>query len=253
SKVLWALGLATAAMTAFYMTRLMALTFWGAPRYNEKDLGAHHGHDHHHEEDDHGHAHAHAAGHDDHAHGHASGVHESPPVMTIPLIVLGLLSVVGGVIGLPTHWIDEWLAPVVPIHDPETFTAGHTAEHVLMVVSVLVASGAAFFAYRVYKNVKGQDPLQKALGSLHKTLENKWYIDELYEKSFVRPIHKFSLFLWKGIDVAVIDRLVMGFGTFSQWSGRAARVIQTGSIQAYALLFIFGLILSLGYLLYGLV
>ena len=173
--------------------------------------------------------------------------------MTIPLIVLGLLSVVGGVIGLPTHWIDEWLAPVVPMHNPETFTAGHTAEHILMVVSVVVASSAAFFAYRVYKNMKGADPLQVALKNFYTTLENKWYIDELYEKSFVRTIHKFSLFLWKGFDVAVIDRIVLGFGTFSQWSGRAARVIQTGSLQAYALLFIFGLILSLGYILYGLV
>lgn len=244
SKVLWALGLATAAMTAFYMTRLMALTFWGKPRFDEKKLGAHHGHDHH---DDHGH------GHDDHGHGHAAGVHESPPAMTIPLIILGLLSVIGGFIGLPTHWIDHWLSPIIPLHDPETFTAGHTAEHALMVVSVLVASGAAFFAYRVYKNIKGVDPLQAAFKSLHTTLENKWYVDELYEKSFVRTIFKFSLFLWKGFDVAVIDRLVLGFGTFSQWSGRAARVVQTGSIQAYALLLIFGLIFTLGYIVYGLV
>jgi NADH-quinone oxidoreductase subunit L len=233
SRILWVLGVATAAMTAFYMTRLMALTFWGTPRFDEKHMGGSHGHDDHH---------------------HApKGVHESPAVMTIPLIILSIFSIVAGYIGLPTKWIDTWLSPIIPLHDPATFTAGHTTEMVLMVVSTVIALSAAFFAYLTYKNLKRAEARKQAFAGLHKVLENKWYVDEFYEKTLIRPIYSMSVSLWKGFDVAVIDRIVLSFGQVSLWSGRAARVVQTGSLQIYILMFVFGMILTLGYLVYGMV
>ena len=88
---------------------------------------------------------------------------------------------------------------------------------------------------------------------MHKILENKWYVDEIYEAVFVRPIHFLSDSLWKGFDVAVIDRIVVGFGRVSEWTGQAVRVIQTGSVQIYAFMLLLGVVVTVGYLIYGMV
>ena len=253
SRILWALGVVTAGMTAFYMTRLMALTFWGTPRFDDKTLGAAHDHGGGHGHDDHGHG-VNEEPKDDHGHGHAAaGVHESPAVMTIPLLILAIFSIIAGYIGLPTQWIDEWLAPIIPIHDPATFTAGHETEILLMVVSTTVALGAALFAYFSYRNLKTAAARKESFAGLHSLLEHKWYVDEAYDRFIVKPIQSASVALWRGFDVAVIDRVVMGFGQVSLWSGRAARVAQTGSLQVYFIAFVFGMVLTVGYLIYGMV
>ncbi len=245
NKILWAIGFVTAMMTAFYMSRMFYLTFLGAPRFDEKKMGAHHG------DDDHGHD-------DGHGHGHG-GVHESPASMTIPLVILAVLSIVGGFIGIPdslvhdVNWLEHWLEPVIKPHDLTEFTAGHVTEYALMALSSIGALIFGLFAFKTYSNLKAVELKRQAHAKLHKTLENKWYVDEIYEASIINPIHKFSITLWKSFDVAVIDRIVLGFGKVTQWTGQAARTMQTGSIQTYALMILLGLVVTIGYLIYGMV
>jgi len=250
--VFWAFGALTAVMTAFYMTRLFYLTFLGKPRFDEKKLGAAHGghggHGHH---DDHGHGHGHGAKQDDHGHHAPAGVHESPWVMVGPLMVLALLSAAGGFMGVPhMSWLEHWLEPVIPAH--EAAGGWESAEMILMAVSVIGAVLGITIAFKLYKNLPGVETIKNKWASLHKLLENKWYIDELYDSVFVRPIKSLSQALWKGFDVAVIDRIVVGFGRVSEWSGQTLRLVQTGSIQLYALALAVGIVLTLGYIIYGL-
>ncbi|MCM2278043.1 MAG: NADH-quinone oxidoreductase subunit L [Oligoflexia bacterium] len=238
SVLLWGLGALTAVMTAFYMTRLFTLTFLGKPRFSEA-----HG-------EKHGHGHGHG---DDHSHGHApAGVHESPFSMTGPLQVLALLSLIGGFMGIPhMSWLEHWLAPVIPAHQ----ATGHVAaemEWVLMGVSVAGAALGIFLAIRLYADLELPRQFATKWAGLYRVLFNKWYVDELYERTLVRPIHALSQGLWKNFDVAVIDRIVLSFGRASQWSGQTVRTIQTGSIQFYALVLLIGIVLSVGYLIYGL-
>ncbi len=244
SPLLWFLGALTAVMTAFYMTRLFSLTFLGSPRFDERKLGAHnvvvaHGHGH---------------GHDDHGHGHGhGGVHESPSVMVVPLQILALLSVVGGFMGIPhMSWIEHWLAQVIPPHDPGASHVAPALEWVLMAVSVAGAAVGIFFGLKVYRDIKIADALKAKWATLHRALEIKWYVDEIFHASVVRPIHSLSMALWKGFDVAVIDRFVLGFGQVSFWTGQTVRVLQTGSIQVYAFMLLAGVVITVGYLLYGL-
>ncbi len=234
SKLLWVLGAATALMTAFYMTRLFSLTFLGKPRFEEHGHGHGHGHD------------------DDHGHGHGGPVHESPNAMTIPLIVLAVLSAVGGFIGIPhMSWLDHWLNPVIPSDHGIAPGVAPSMEWVLMVVSVVLAALGILGAIRLYSNLNKAAGLQKQFAGMHKVLENKWYVDEIFDAVFVKPIYVLSVQLWKKFDVAVIDRLVLSFGWASQRGGQAARGLQTGSVQAYALALLIGVLLSLGYMLYG--
>jgi NADH-quinone oxidoreductase subunit L len=248
SPVLWALGVLTAVMTAFYMTRLFSLTFLGKERFNPKTIGAGHGHAKH---DDHGHGKKDDHGHDDHH--SSSGVHESPWTMLLPLMILAVLSVVGGFMGVPHHsWIEGWLEPVIPVHEAAAAVMSGNMEYILMGVSVVGAAFGLFLALGLYKNLSKPAELAKKFSFVHKLLENKWYVDEIYEAVFVKPIHFLSESLWKGFDVAVIDRVVVGFGRVSEWTGQTIRVVQTGSIQIYALMLLLGVIVTVGYLIYGL-
>jgi NADH-quinone oxidoreductase subunit L len=254
SIVLWAIGLVTAVMTAFYMTRLFSLTFLGAPRFDEATLGkASHAAD--------PHGAGHTQGHVDHAkapeeeHDHGpAGVHESPSVMTMPLMVLAFLSAVGGFLGMPhLNWLEQWLEPVIPaVHEAASEGGGSAMEWVLMVVSVVCAVAGIAYALSLYRDLRKAEEMERRFEWLHKLLENKWYVDEIYEAVFVRPIGALSRFLWKDFDVAIIDRLVVGVGKASEWTGQTVRVIQTGSIQLYAFMLLSGILLAVGYLLYGL-
>lgn len=235
SKVLWALACLTAMMTAFYMTRLWSLTFLGKPRFDEKKMGAHHGH----------------GGHDDHGHGHSKGgVHESPMVMIAPLGVLAVLSAIGGFMGIPhMSWLEHWLSPVVP--SSHHYTVEGWVEWPLMAFSVVIALAGIFGALKIYKNLDVAEGLKRRFSGLHKALENKWYVDEIYEAAIIRPIQSLARGTWKIIDVGVIDRVVVGFGRVSQRAGQTVRVIQTGSIQVYAFVVLVGIVASAGYLIYG--
>jgi NADH-quinone oxidoreductase subunit L len=236
SKLLWGLAAATAVMTAFYMTRLFSLTFLGKPRFKEA----------------HGHGHEHEHGHG-HGHGEGVAVHESPWVMTVPLMVLAVLSAVGGFMGIPhMSWLAHWLEPVVPHHGPSGEVAP-SLEWVLMALSVAGAVAGILFSTSLYKDLAKARAFREKFSALHRTLTNKWYVDELYQAVIVKPLHALSVALWKGFDVAVIDRLVVGLGRLSYWTGQTVRVIQTGSIQVYAFVLLVGLVATVGYLVYGLV
>jgi NADH-quinone oxidoreductase subunit L len=126
-------------------------------------------------------------------------------------------------------------------------------EWILMGVSVTGAVLGIAVAWGLYKDLAKPAALKKQWAAIHRVLTHKWYVDELYDAVFVRPIQAISRGLWKGFDVAVIDRAVLGFGRVSQWSGQAARTLQTGSIQIYALMIVIGLVASVGYLIYGMV
>ena len=120
-----------------------------------------------------------------------------------------------------------------------------------MGVSVLGAVIAISFALKLYADLSRAKALATQFAGIRKAMENKWYVDEIYEAVFIRPIRAFSEFLWKAVDVGVIDRVVLGFGKASEWTGQTVRVIQTGSIQLYAFVLLAGIVVSVGYLIYG--
>lgn len=238
SVALWATGAITAVMTAFYMTRLFYLTFLGSPRY-QTHSEKHHGH----------HSHGHNAhSKEDH---HSTGVHESPSIMVVPLQVLAVLSAVGGFLGIPhLSWLEHWLEPIIPAHEAVE-AAGGGMEWILMGVSVVGAVIGISFAFKTYANLENVKSLAKKFVGIQRLLENKWYIDEIYETLLVRPIQKISEIFWKIVDVSVIDRVVLGFGKISARTGQTVRMIQTGSLQVYALMLLIGLVAATGYLFYG--
>ncbi len=169
-----------------------------------------------------------------------------------PLAVLAVLSAVGGFMGIPhMSWLEHWLEPVLGAHHGIAEGINPSMEWTLMGVSVAGAVVGILVALKLYSNLGAATKIKDASSFLHKVLTHKWYIDELYEAVFIRPIHALSKGLWKGFDVAVIDRIVLGFGRVSQAAGQAARTIQTGSIQVYALVLGLGLIATVGYLVYG--
>ena len=119
-------------------------------------------------------------------------------------------------------------------------------------LSLAGAVAGILFAWQSYKDLLKPAAWAKRWPGLHRAAENKWYVDEAYEAVFVRPIQLLSQGLWKGFDVAVIDRIVLSFGRVSEWTGQTVRAVQTGSLQTYALLLLAGIAVTLGYLVYGL-
>jgi NADH-quinone oxidoreductase subunit L len=224
SVFFWIIGWLIAGMTAFYMFRLVLLTFEGQPRW----------------------------GHDKHP-------HESPKVMTVPLMILALLSVIGGFVGIPeslggSNAIEHWLAPVfeqaeriLPQHEP----GNHAVEYLLMALSVIVALGAISLAWFMYtKRKEAPDAVATRLQPVYKLLWNKYYIDELYDLVIVAPIKSVSdSFLWKIFDVKGIDGLVNGTARVVGYAGDLLRRVQTGVVQNYATVFVIGIIVVLGILM----
>jgi NADH-quinone oxidoreductase subunit L len=223
--VLWLLGFLGAAMTAFYMFRLVYLTFEGEPRFS-KDLHP----------------------------------HEAPKSMTVPLMVLALLSIVGGFIGIPAslfggNAIEHWLEPVFARADAKLGLEAHSVvpiEYVLMVLSIGVAAGGIVFARRVFL----REPdlavrLRQRFAGLHRVLLNKYYVDEAYDKAVVDPIVKASeSVLWKGFDVGLIDGSVNGSATVIEKLSQIVRKIQTGIAQQYALWFVAGILAILSWVIF---
>jgi NADH-quinone oxidoreductase subunit L len=221
-------------MTAFYMFRLLFLTFYGKERLT------------------------------DHAKHH---LHESPPSMTVPLSVLAVLSVVGGWIGIPMipglNRVKEWLAPsltsIVPHAAPAAHgaaeAAGHAAtgahhdpalELTLMAASVAVALVGIALAWLFYiKNPGLARGVGEKLRFVYRTLLNKWYIDGVYDTLVVRPLMAFSNFLWRVWDVLVIDGLVNAVGAIVAGTGAVLRLFQSGYVGTYAFFLVLGVLLLL--------
>lgn len=222
---LWLIGATAAFMTSFYMFRTVFMTFHGQSRM------------------------------DPHVEHH---VHESPPVMTVPLIILAVLSVVGGFVGLPIvpdgNAIGDFLAPVMK---GQELLAGHAhGEHHsiglelgLMAISLLIALGGWWMARTFY--VQQPDLPRKAaegLGGLYRLVFNKYWVDELYDAIAVNPIVRFSVWLWQVFDDGIIDWIANGFALVTGQAGAMLRRVQTGLVQNYALSILVGVLFVLGYM-----
>jgi NADH-quinone oxidoreductase subunit L len=255
--VIWGIGVLTAGLTSFYMFRLWFMTFFGELKLGSVDLGeeAHAAHapaqaGHGAASDSHGHA-------DDHSHGHG-GVHESPWVMLAPLVILAVLSFVGGWVGVPQFMrghneIEHFLAPVmqsgpavageaVSDKDATTSHAGEATpentgeEWLLAGTSVAAALIGLFFAYLFYyKSPELPERITSKMHGIYMMVLHKYYVDEGYGAIFVKPLLALStVVLWRGVDQGVIDGLVNGAGTASQGVGNELRQMQSGNIRSYA-------------------
>ncbi len=222
SPIMYVLGVLGAMFTSFYMFRLMYLTFWG------KFRGTH-------EQEHH--------------------LHESPPSMTIPLIVLAILSTIGGFMGVPEalgghHWLEHWLEPVLEgsaVHTGKMFVAVNT-ERMLMIVSVGGALIACVYAYIKY--VKQADiPVADSEDrpALVKLSYNKFYIDEIYDTIIRKPLDLLSTFFYKVIDKMGIDGLVNGIGQALIEGGKGLRLLQSGNVGLYLFMMVIGVIAVLIY------
>lgn len=227
SKALWLMGAVTAACTAFYMTRLMALTFWGKSRF----------------------------GHDVHP-------HESPLTMTLPLMVLGVLSLVGGWVGIP-HVIGEllpghphnifahWLEPVIAhLSEGESSNSSAVVEWGLMGVSVSLAGLGAWFAidsYLIHPAIPKS--LAATLGPIYNLVSNKYYVDEFYFARLIDPLVDASKALWLYIDVNFIDKATYLAGDLVAGLASFVKSVQNGKTQSYALYMALGAVLIITFVL----
>ena len=223
NKLMFVLGLVVSACTAFYMFRLYFLTFTGKFRGT-------HDQEHH--------------------------LHESPAVMTIPLVVLAVLSVVGGFIGLPHavgesmhmhwHWLDHYLESTVVM--PAMHMDLNT-ELMLMLTATLIAIGGIYYAWLIYAK-RGEQALEdkQIKSASHKLLLNKYWFDELYNAIIRKPVDAISAALNKVVEPKIVDGLVETTAASPDAAGSKLRLLQSGSLFFYILIFITGLIALLLYI-----
>lgn len=221
---LWLMGVLAAIFTAFYMTRLMCLTFWGGTRHEE---GAH--------------------------------PHESPSTMTIPLIILAVLSVFAGLLGIPhvignvlghlPNVIGHWLEPAMTkVPAPP---ADHALEWGLMSLSValaLLSSVCAFQFYILRKDLPGK--ITAALGDVYAIVNNKYFVDEAYFGRIINPLVHMSKGLWLYIDVNFIDKTTYVVTDLVKGVGEGLRAMQNGNLQQYASYVLFGIVGTLLFIVY---
>ncbi|WP_035350188.1 NADH-quinone oxidoreductase subunit L [Edaphobacter aggregans] len=215
-KLLWLVGVTTAGMTSFYMFRLWFKTFFGEQRFEE-------------------HPAPHA--HEEHAH----GVHESPLVMTIPLMILAVLSVVGGWVGVASAMgghdeIKGFLDPIFSNGAPAAETASRGLELGLMAISVLAAAMGFSIAYILYYKKPGTaTTYAQRFPALYRIVLNKFYIDEIYQAVFVTPLLMFSrLILGTLVDGGLVNGSGFAAGASTRGLGALVRRIQSGNIRSYA-------------------
>jgi NADH-quinone oxidoreductase subunit L len=188
-------------------------------------------------------------------------LHESPLVITIPLMVLGFLAVVGGYIGMPKllgalpNYFEHWLDPVFELAgEYGSKYAHHGAHHShalewgLMGGSVVIAVVGISIAASMYlKNTGAPAAFVAKFPTLHRAVYNKWYIDEIYDYAFVNPCKALGQFLWKGFDVLVVDGVVNGVASVVMGFSGIFRYMQSGLIHNYAWSMAFGVVVILGY------
>ncbi len=247
--VLWVMGAIAAGMTAFYMFRLVFMTFFGEQKTDARAKDA---------------------------------IHESPLVITLPLMILGVLAVVGGFVGIPhvignlfghiPNYLENFLAPVFEhsqtVHNISAHGTAAT-EFSLMAVSVAIAVMGIFLAFVMY--LKKPELPGKFVGTfngLWKAVYNKWYVDEIYDALFVNPTKKLGTFLWKGFDVQVVfvnptkklgtflwkgfdvqvvDGIVNGVGKLVNVFSNTLRFTQTGFSHNYAMTMVLGVVVMLAF------
>jgi len=232
NHIIWLVGVVTAGMTSFYMFRLWFLTFFGEYRGPNPETAGH-GHD----------ADAQHAG--DHGHG---APHESPWVMVVPLMILALLSAVGGWVGVPhsLHGSDHFEAFLAPVFqaasagtvasEPASEAGGSSTELIFSAISVgLVALGFLLAWYLYYKRPDLPARMAKAAGGLYTLVLDKYKIDELYGAVIIQPLIALSTnVFWKGIDRGLIDRAVDDGAEGALETSDAVRHMQSGNIRSYA-------------------
>jgi len=231
---IWLVGVITAGLTAFYMFRAVYMTFHGELRA-EKEIAEH--------------------------------VHEAPSVMTIPLIILAVLSVIGGYVGIPKvlgggngfeHFLDpvfekslaiRYAAGLVPRVSEES---AHGLEWSLMTLTLVIVLVGIGFAYLMYlKKPELPKIWAQKIKYVYELVFSKYYVDEIYETLIVNPIAAISdSFLWKIVDVKIIDGIVNGTGNVVRGTGRVVRRWQTGFVQNYALSFVFGVVILVFYIIF---
>jgi NADH-quinone oxidoreductase subunit L len=275
AKILWFVGALTALLTAIYMTRLMVMTFWSNERFRDTT-------------DAHNHQ-------DIHSHG-AHEPHESPWSMTVPLIVLAILSTLGGLVGVPyaissvtgghpENYFEKTLAPVVstvpPTHSGETAApqfemlstppqpidgkpavapigeapnaaaAGEipspqeiSEERILALISVLIALSGIGIGWFMFQ--------RQPVRAMPRLLENKYYVDDIYDAAIINPINNTSREgLWKIFDLGVIDGTIHTIGNAVVRLGRTIRYMQIGFVRGYAAIILAGALIIIGYFAYS--
>jgi NADH-quinone oxidoreductase subunit L len=221
--MIYGIGLLAAVFTAFYMFRLLTLTFFGETRLDDKVK---------------------------------EQIHESPRSMTIPLGILAFLAVVGGYMWLPGVIGHGELQPfrtylgLPDFHAKEHHTGAEWASMILSVVLALGASGLGYLVYTRYRHVV--DNLAKKVfltRDLYKLSYNKYWVDEIYEAFIIKPIYYSSIALWLFVDVVIIDGLVNLVGVLVKWASTVFRNLQTGFIGSYAVTILVGVLVVLWYLI----
>jgi NADH-quinone oxidoreductase subunit L len=231
--LLYLVGLATAALTAFYMFRAVLLTFHGSFRGTEEQR--HH-------------------------------LHESPPSMTVPLLVLAVGSVIAGWIGIPAvmtfgadiNWLHHFLEPVIAAIPGAEGAGVEVEEHhlplavewLLIAVAVAVAAGSIFLAWTLYhreRPLDGEDRLVRTLGPAHPVLANKYWVDELYDAFVVRPLAWIADRFWKVVDGVLIDGSLHLGASLADLAGSLGRFSTTGNARTYLLYFFLGALVLAGW------
>jgi len=211
---LWVVASAASIMTAFYMFRLMFLTFFNEFRGTEEQK--HH-------------------------------LHESPALITFPLIVLAILATIGGLISLPGNsWLNEYLIPILPKLASEEHHLGNT-EYLLMAIAVvggLVGIGIAYSKYNKQNTVPGDDA---SITGFAKVLYNKYYLDEFYNFLFVKSINELSKFFRDQVETA-LSAVVFGFGKVTNEISLQGKKVQNGSVGLYLFAFVLGLCAIISFL-----
>jgi NADH-quinone oxidoreductase subunit L len=246
---LWFLAIVAAFLTATYMFRLVYMAFFGESRAT-RAAGAH-GHD----------------AHDDHAHDdHGAHLHDAPPAMAIVLIVLAIGAVGAGYVGVPhvlggANRIEAFLEPSFragepavesPVTMPVESAGGASAEMELMGLSVMVGlAGIGVATFFFLKKPEAADAMASRFSPIHRLLLGKYYVDEIYNAVIVQPIKNVSTgLLWRGVDAGLIDGTVNGVGLVVRGWSAVLRRWQTGSVRAYAMSLLVGVVVIMGYYLW---
>jgi NADH-quinone oxidoreductase subunit L len=236
SWVYWAIGVFTAFLTSFYMFRLWFLTFFG--EYRGEAMASH--------GDEHSHVAAASRTGVSAPHGHG-GIHESPKIMLVPLVILALLSVCGGWVGIerfdkflsPTFHADAaaYSAEEVPLSTPAPESKEQGGSEALFTgISVSAAALGLFLAWLLYyRRPQMPEEIARALGSFYEAVVHKYYVDEIYAAVFVKPLIDGSTrVLWQGIDQGVIDATLDNSADGAREVSDAVRHMQSGNLRSYA-------------------
>ncbi len=221
SFILWLLGFVTAGMTAFYMFRLFLSVFLGKSRVEEK-VKPH--------------------------------IHESPKSMTIPLIILAVLSIIGGYVGIPHSLgggnnFESFLSVVFKGEEGAHIAhVSYSGEYLLMILSIAVVLVGILIAYRFYiTHPDVPKKLAQKYRGVYTVILNKYYVDELYAKIIVNPLLSLALWCWRFFDAKIIDGAANGSAYLTGRVSAIIRKLQTGYVRNYALSFVLGVVIILAY------